>query len=831
MALFPSTSIPSAAGGYDIDNSCRFNVNDSAKLTRTPSSAGNQKTWTISFWMKKTSINGPSMFVFSANNTTEINWASGNKEFGTQYNGGWFSTGHQQRDFSAWYHIVWIMDTTQATPTDRMKFYINGNPITSFAGGGTYPAQHSDQHVNNTVVHSIGSRNSGDYFDGYISEFHLVDGTALPVETFGEFDTDYGHWKAKKVTDVTYGTNGFHLDFKDSSNLGNDAAGSNNFTVSNLATTDQSTDSPTNNWCTLNPIDEAPSYKQTYTEGNLRVSGPTAGSYQMGTNGTLFSKNKMYYEILVEATPAGNGTIMEFGFAPDDYSGSRLADGNKDALSARPGHTATTNSQTGVVNHGVCVDRSYSLCYYDGASSVAVPVTGFSNGDIIQCAFDPTTGKFWYGLNNTWFGTGGTGNPGTGANPLVTLTNLDHTWTPNVACYYNTGIMVLNFGQDGTFNGNVSAGGNADDNGYGNFKYPVPAGFLAICSKNLPEPTIAKPNEHFNTVLWTGNGGTQSISSLAFQPDLVWIKSRSQASSHSWHDAVRGSTNRLNCDGPGPEQPSQTNSVTSFNSNGFSIGTEGYVNANAQTFVAWNWKANGTGSSNTDGSINTTATSANVDAGFSISTYTGNGVAGATIGHGLSVAPNLVIVKRRDVSNTWNVGSIQPMEPMDFTNNLVLNTGDAKATHISRWNNTAPTASVFSVGTNTECNASGSTYVVYCWHSVEGYSKIGMWNGNSSSTDGAFIACGFRPAFIWYKPVDYSDGWKIQDIARGIYNPTGKILNPESTLVESDTTSFYVDFVSNGFKWRSADGSVNNTNYHYLYIAFAETPFKYATAR
>ena len=183
------------------------------------------------------------------------------------------------------------------------------------------------------------------------------------------------------------------MDFSNPAALGDDAAGSNNFTVSGITASDQTPDSPTNNWCTLNTIDEAPyaSYKQTFTEGNLRITGPSGGSYQMGTNGTIFSKNKMYYEIFVEATVAG--TIMEFGFAPDDYTGSRLASGNKDSLSARPGHTATTRSQTGIVNHGVCVDRSYSLCYYDGrpaGQQQAVPVTSFSVGDIIQCAFDPT---------------------------------------------------------------------------------------------------------------------------------------------------------------------------------------------------------------------------------------------------------------------------------------------------------------------------------------------------------------------------------------------------------------------------------------------------------
>ena len=192
MPLIIPPSQTLAVSGYDIDNSCRFNIGDSPRLTRTPGGAGNQKTWTISFWMKKTSVNSGSMFAFSANTTTEMNWASGDKKFGAQFDGGWFAIDNLLRDFSAWYHVVWAMDTTQSTDTDRMKLYINGDAI-SFTPSA-WPAEDSDQDVNGTGAHSIGCRsNNADFFDGYIAEFHLVDGTALDQNSFGETN-DYGGW-------------------------------------------------------------------------------------------------------------------------------------------------------------------------------------------------------------------------------------------------------------------------------------------------------------------------------------------------------------------------------------------------------------------------------------------------------------------------------------------------------------------------------------------------------------------------------------------------------------------------------------------------------------
>jgi hypothetical protein len=264
--------------------------------------------------------------------------------------------------------------------------------------------------------------------------------------------------------------------------------------------------------------------------------------------------------------------------------------------------------------------------------------------------------------------------------------------------------------------------------------------------------------------------------------------------------------------------------------------------------VAWNWKAGTAGSGATQGSgtLKTYTSSYNTAAGFSITKYTGNGTANHKIPHSLSVAPNLVITKQLNSggwSRGWGVGSIQPAASMSFTYYLILDTAAAKATSASGvWNNIAPTATVFNLGDSISfnyTNESAQDYIAYCWHDVKGYSKIGSYKGNSSS-DGTFVYCGFRPAWLLIKPINYGDGWKMWDVVRGPqngpYNQRGDHwavgdLKPDTNATENFSTAFNFDFLSNGFKWSGTDGSVNSSSYHYLFIAFAETPFKYATAR
>jgi hypothetical protein len=386
-----------------------------------------------------------------------------------------------------------------------------------------------------------------------------------------------------------------------------------------------------------------------------------------------------------------------------------------------------------------------------------------------------------------------------------------------------------NFGQDSSFHGLEVAQGYQDGNGKGDFYYEPPAGYLALCTDNLPDPAIADGTEHFNTVLYTGDGtSSRSITGVGFQPDFVWVKERSSTSFHNVYDSVRGATNYLYPDQTDAEATASS-TLTSFDSNGFSVGNAGGINESSQTYVAWNWKADNTsGASNTDGTITSTV-SANTTAGFSIVSYTGTG-ANATVGHGLSSAPDMIIVKDRDVVRDWVVyHSANTSAPE--TDYLRLSDTDATADLATAWNDTAPTSNVFSIGTSSGVNLSGSDFIAYCFHSVEGYSKFGSYTGNGS-TDGPFVYTGFRPAFVMIKPISTTGAWTIFDGARNAYNVIDDRLVAQDSAAELlNNSSLNTDFVSNGFKVRNAYSDYNASSNTYIYMAFAESPFKYSNAR
>jgi hypothetical protein len=346
----------------------------------------------------------------------------------------------------------------------------------------------------------------------------------------------------------------------------------------------------------------------------------------------------------------------------------------------------------------------------------------------------------------------------------------------------------------------------------------------------LPDVDVV-PSEHFNTVLWTGTGSAQSIpnvsttpTSINFQPDLVWTKARNQTYDHNIFDSVRGVLNKISSNSNSAES-SMTNSVTAFNTDGFSIGDTAQVNLNNGTFVAWNWKANGSGSSNTDGSITSTV-SANVDAGFSIVQWDSVSSGAQTIGHGLSKAPEFIITKITDDGDHWNVGATE----LGWGGRLLLNNTDAfNSSYSVGWNNTAPTSSVFSVGT--KWNGTNVDNISYCFHSVDGYSKCGSYIGNGNA-DGPFVYTGFRPAFIMAKKTDAAENWVMINNKTHPYNDVNTPrLYPNLSNSEYEDGSIYVDYVSNGFKIRATQNMMNNNGSNYIYIAFAETPFKYSNAR
>jgi len=328
--------------------------------------------------------------------------------------------------------------------------------------------------------------------------------------------------------------------------------------------------------------------------------------------------------------------------------------------------------------------------------------------------------------------------------------------------------------------------------------------------------SIVKPSVYFNTKLYTGNGTTNTaITGVGFQPDLSIIKARDMTYDHNVMDAVRGSTKRVATNLTDAES-TQAEMIKSFASDGFNLGDNGGVNQNTKTYVAWNWKANGAGSSNTDGSITSTV-SANTASGFSIVKYTGTG-ANATVGHGLGAVPRMIIAKRLTDAESWGVYNVS-----NGTNKYMkLEEAVLAETATSVWNDTAPTSSVFSLGASGLCNGSSKDMIAYCFAEKKGYSKIESYTGNGS-TDGPFIYTGFKPAFIFSKKTNASGtSWTIWDNKRSPFNPADKILHPNNT--NADNTADDTDFLSNGFKLRATASGMNNNGDSYIYMAFAENP-------
>ena len=801
-----------ATGGgfynYEIDNSLRFNDDDSAVLTRTLST-GNSKTWTYSFWVKRANLNsyGGLLAVGTGDGSEDFfGFTSTHKLYFRYSSGSDFTSSQVFRDVSSWYHIVLVADTTQSQSSSsasdsRLRYYVNGTQITAFTSG-TMPSQNFDFRINSAAQHYIGEfPRINSHLDAYLTEVNFIDGQALDPTSFGE--AKEGTWIPKSYGG-SYGTNGFYLDFSNNStatDLGLDSSGnSNNWSVSGIATTDQMTDSPTNNFATLNrtfATSHSASQGGTLSEGNLRITDTgTSGFFNGGTFAP--SSGKWYFEGLAETV----GRQLSISFA--DYSAI----------------------QTGYQYVGYLSGGGLHKINGDALDAAGTHAT-YSAGDIIGVAIDIDAGKIWWAKNNVWIDSG---DPAAGTSPPTTFTAGTEV-VPYFMCDNASGTKtwIANFGQDSTFAGNTAAGGNSDANGKGDFKYAPPSGFLALCTANLPDPTIGPTastlaTDNFNTVLYTGNGSTQSITGVGFQPDWTWCKMRTDSGrGHALFDSVRGGNERI--DSSSTQEGRTNEGNISFQSDGFNVtSSHPTVNDNGDSAVAWNWEAGGSASSNSDGSI-TSSVSANVDAGFSVVSYTGTG-ATATVGHGIDT-PELIFFKDRD-SGTANW--IAYNKTITATKYLSLNQVIAAPTYYDTFNNTEPTSSVFTLGSEAATNRSTAKIIAYCFHSVEGYSKVGSYTGNGNA-DGPFIYTGFRPAWVLTKSHTAGYDWVLDDAVRSPYNEGNATLYPNDTYAEYTGGLYGIDFLSNGFKPRTAYGQYNQSGGGYIYLAFAENPFKYANAR
>ena len=884
-----------AAEAFTVDRSLRFNDDDGAYLERTPSSAGNRKKWTFSAWIKRSGL-GFEQRIFGGkanashiylDSNDKLTWDLANEDSGTPSAN--LLTSQVFRDVSAWFHLVCALDTDNSTADNRMKIYFNGTEVTSFSTRSNPSSGYATNAINAASVHTIGRRLSsqgsdGMRFDGYMAEINFIDGQQYDPSYFGETNSDTGQWNPKKYTG-SYGTNGYYLNFSDNSGttattLGKDSSGNgNNFTPSNFSVSagnanDSVEDTPTKNWCTLNPLD--PDAK-TISDGNLKCVGSTG--FMAGSNFVVTS-GKWYMEVkYVSGTSNHQWSI---GFSSPDRSYKRQVRGGDGELTPNTGTVAVT----------------------------------FADPDVIMVALDVDNGKWYIGKNGSYMLSGdpvnGTGfvHSGLSSSEGFMLCMINNTSDGSQT-------IAANFGQQG-------------------FTYTPPTGFKALNSANLPDPTILLPNKHFNTLLYTGNGAASGhqITGLNFQPDWVWIKNRGETYDHMLFDALRGVGKYLESNDTTAEATGTH--LESFDSDGFTVGQgnlSNRTNANNKSYVGWSWNAGDTdgktytvtvvsdsgnkfrfdgfgtsavtldlaeggtyifnypsghpfrfsttadgthgggseyttgvthnsstqvtivvaasaptlyyycsshsgmggqintnstlGSSNFDGSIQTTV-KVNQTAGFSIVAYEGNGSNGSTIGHGLGVTPNHVIWKNRSSAQSWMNWQTQLG---DYKLSLNLSNAKVSASGNSLFTYSDFNSTTLKLGAASQTNGNNHDFIAYCFSEVAGYSKFGSYTGNGSS-DGTFVFTGFRPAWVMTKRTDSGDHWNISDAKRGDFNEIDEALYANNNQAEGWNGSLdKIDYLSNGFKPRANNSQTNASGASYIYLAFAESPFKNARAR
>jgi hypothetical protein len=777
MSSFHNNALVGASGqaGYQIERSLRFNSADSAYLNRTPASAGNRTTWTLSMWVKRSKITSGG----GANLMSLFGWQSGGSgqsgiigyssstdtlsfnQVATTYR----ITNAVFRDVSAWAHLVFVWDSNNATDAQRCRIYVNGSEATystslSIASGTQLDA-------NSTVAHGLGadivnvSGAARDFFDGYLTEINFIDGQALTPSNFGETDTITGVWKPKRYAG-TYGTNGFYLKFADNSGttsttLGKDSSGNgnnwtpNNFSVTAGAGNDSMIDTPTpyadggngrGNYATWNPLDRTAA---TYSNGNLDVTSTSAASpYNMASTMRFPATGKWYAEVTLTGLGAGSPSIGIGKNNSDAYAVYRITG------------TYLTSGM--------------------GASTSGTPNT-YTTNNVIGIAYDAGAGTLEFYKN----GVDQTGN--------ISGITASTEWA-----------IILRADSASGDAATLNAGQRA-------FAYTPPSGFLALNTQNLPEPSIKKPNQWMDINLATGNNSTQTITNAGgFQPDLVWMKIRSASENHILYDSARGTDNFL--------VPNLTNAaasgggqgLTSFNSNGFTLGSINPNYAGSPTFVAWQWKESAT-------------------PGFDIVTYTGNG-SNRTIAHSLGVDPKLGFIKRRDSTSDWSV--YYNFDGLGAgVRYLTLNSTAASVYDPTYWNSSVWTSTLMQLGTNGAVNTNSATYVAYLWSEVAGFSKFGSFTGNGS-TDGPFVFCGFRPRWVMIKRTDGAGSdWVVWDAVRSTTNLASGALYPNGSFAQDGTDMG--DFLSNGIKFRQTVYNVSSGTY--IFAAFAESPFKYSLAR
>jgi len=847
-ALVGASAAGAAGGGnfytHQIPNSVRMvapssTSSNNSRLTKTFSTVDSNVHFTLNFWIKRSAIEGKNP-VSSARPLTLFTPRSGTSgsvlqefQFGatgsygagdafviTNTNSGTYilSTNNLFRDTSAWYNIHIQADLDNASASEKLKIFVNG----------TEASYNVDNRSSYTSLAGVvaGAWTIGDYYNygypiqSYLAQWCYIDGTTYAPTDFAEMSN--GVWIPKDVTGLTFGSAGHLLMFQDSSALGDDTSGNtNDWTSSNLDTHDQMLDTPTfnsssngGNYPTYNPLLKPPS-NLTLAEGNLKAT-LTSNNTGIMTNWQVPLTGKWYWEVDMDNIPSGQGIY----------------------IGVMPANTDLTINQE---------SNNLGLVYYSINGNSILKGTRssygatFTTGDIISIAVDRDADTIQFYKNGSAQGS------------AIDVSSLDAEFFCYMGCTGGSGPFsaILNFGQDGTFAGNVTAQGNSDDTGYGNFYYAPPTGFLAMCSGNQPLSAQIDPAQNsddypqklFGAYTYVGNNDGDRTVSTDFQTDMAWIKVRSIVDNNYIQDSTRGfgfsksiSTNSTGLEGANGGAPTTTK-VDSVSSSNMVVTGADFTYSSA-TYVAWLWRANGgTTVTNTQGSEDSTVQT-DPSGHFSIVKWTGTSDSwgnAITVGHGLNAAPDLIIGKKYlGNADEWQIffsdyGDYSIGGSNAASNSLVLNNDSALYTNQSYkgYGGVMPTSTVFTVDGN-NLNGSGDTVLAYCFANCEGYIKVGTYEGNANA-DGVFVYTGFEPAFFMCKPLP-AGNWRIQDTKRSPYNVANKTLFPNHTNAEQSYSSDRIDILSNGVKMRASDSNYNQAT-TFVYLAMAHNPFKYSLAR
>ena len=850
-----------ALGGALFEKSVRLDRHNTKYFYRTPSSAGNRKTYTFSAWIKRTleGSTNPIFNRYTANNEAGflgLYFNTDNLLYFTGWSTIYFKGTKILRDGNGWYHIVLAVDTTQASANDRVKIYINGEQETA----ATYnaPTQNADLVINESgAEHRIGNY-STNKFDGYMAEVHFVDGQQLAPTDFGYTEFQTNVWRPKRYQG-TWGTNGFYLDFRDGTSattLGHDRSGNgNNLSSNNFSVTaDHDGDSFNITPTQLTPSATFDSDGQSNDHirmANLRASADNSSHRPYKCNFYLNS-GKWYAEFKLTSYSAKSGSTPYVGVCPAQHQKVQWLG------SGSGGQKGTAMNANGVN-------------YRDGNTFSGGGVSYGSN-DVISVAIDldQTTPKIWWAKNGTYINSGNPATNTNGADMIESdLANNFHT----IGCtlYATTGYFDVNFGHR-PFTYSVPSGFKSPSEPNSGIVSGITTGITSPRRRHVPfnkpfeecNKKIIRPQKHFDILTWTGNGSTgQNITGLEFTPDLIWTKKYSDGESWGVFDSLRGPNKRLYLNDAITEQTETT--MSAFNEGGFRVEGSGggSTNDNGQSYVGYCWKAGGhSGNFNIDGiayasladasaatGVNFTNSdtgivtvnkiSANRKAGFSIVNYTGSGASGK-FPTGLDQDPDWIIVK--GINN--NSGSWQTWHSSFGTgygganmNRVYMNTNSSE--DYSTNNTYYPDhnyASMVNMRTGDHFfNSASYNYTAYVWHKVPGYSHFGVYDGNElSGNQGPVINCGFRPAFVLIKRTDNSgpgsaNSWEVRDNKRNPHNPRRNRLMPDSNSAQiTEAATSDVDFYSYGFKiYHTGYGSnttSNSATVSYLYCAFAEQP-------